>query len=121
MAIQGYVEALLGGLEANTKRALTEVFRYVLPNGRFGPVEHQTKTDNFQGYYVSSTSDSSTGEFSIVHGLGRTPYLLIPVLPLDVVGARTIPLTVTRAADGQRVYLKTEAGSTSAPLNLYLE
>jgi hypothetical protein len=121
MSITGYIEALLGGLEANTKRALTEVFRYDLPNHKFGPVDHQTKSENFQGYYVSSTADSSTGEFSIVHGLGRTPYLMVPVVPLDVVGARSIPLTVTRAADGNRVYVKTEAGSTSAPFFLYLE
>jgi hypothetical protein len=121
MAIPGYVEALLGGLEANTKRALTEVFRYVLPNGKWGPVDHQTKSESFQGYYVSSTTASSTGEFSIVHGMGRTPYLCIPIVPLDVVGARSIPLTVTRAADGQRIYLKTEAGSTSAACFLYLE
>ena len=121
MSTPGYVESLLGGLEANAKRALLEVFRYVLPNGRFGPVEHQTKSENFQGYYVSSTSGASTGEFSIVHGMGRAPYVVLPVLPLDVVGARTIPLTVTRAADGQRLYLKTEAGYTDAPISLYLE
>ena len=48
-------------------------------------------------------------------------YLVMPVIPLDLVGARSIPLTVTRAADDQRVYLKTEAGSTSAPFSLYVE
>lgn len=121
MAVPGYVEALLGGIEKDTKRALTEIFRYVLPNGRWGPVDHQAKTENFQGYYVESTSASSTGEFSIVHGMGRTPYLAIPVLALDTVNARTIPLTITRAADGQRVYVKTESGYTSAPFSLYLE
>ena len=121
MAIPGFVDALLGGLDANTKRALQEVFRYVLPNGRFGPVEHQGKTENFQGYYLSSTTSDSTSEFSVVHGLGRSPYLVMPVLPLDVIGARTVPLTVTRAADANRVYLKTEAGSTSAAFAVYLE
>ena len=121
MAITGYVESLLGGLEGNTKRVLTEAFRYVLPNGKFGPVDHQTKSESFQAYYVNSTSATSTGEFSIQHGMGRTPYLAVPVLALDVIGARMIPLTVTRAADSQRVYLKTEAGSTSAPFSLLLE
>ena len=121
MSSPGYVESLIGGLEATTKRALVEAFRYILPNTNFGPVEHQTKAVNFQGYYVVSTAAASTGEFSIVHGLGRTPYLALPVVPLDLVGARAIPLTVTRAADGQRVYLKTEAGSTSAVFALYVE
>ena len=121
MAIPGYVNALLGGLDEATKRVLTQVFQYVLPNAKFGPVDHQTKSESFQGYYLQSTSATSTGEFSIQHGLGRTPYLLIPVAPLDLVGSRLIPLTITRAADDQRVYLKTEAGSTSAPFSLYLE
>lgn len=121
MAVPGYTEALLGGLPSDVKRVLTELMRYVLPNGRFGPIDHQTKSESFQAYYVNSTSGGSTSEFSIVHGMGRTPYLALPVMPLDVVGARTIPLTVTRAADGQRVYVKTEAGFTSAPFTLFLE
>ena len=121
MSSPGYVESLIGGLEATTKRALVEAFRYILPNTRFGPVEHQTKSENFQGYFLISTSAASTAEFSIEHGLGRIPYLVKPVLPMDLVGARVIPLTVTRAADAQRIYLKTDAGSTSAAFALYVE
>jgi hypothetical protein len=121
MAILGYVESLIGGLDANTRRSLTEVFRYLLPNTRFGPVSHQTKSESFQAYYVNSTTPTSTGEFSIVHGLERVPYLALPVLPMDHVGARLVPLTVTRAADASRVYLKTEAGSTSTPFSLLVE
>ena len=113
--------AELGGLPADTKKVLTNLFTYLVPNLRFGPVDHQTKAENFQAYFVESTTAASTGEFSIQHGLGRTPYLAIPVLPLDLVGAQLVPLTVTRAADGQRVYLKTEAGYTSAPVALLLE
>lgn len=119
MSTPGYVESLLGGLEA--KRALTEVFRYVLPNGRFGPVDHQTKSESFQAYYVNSTTDTSTGEFSIVHGLGRTPYLAIPVLNLGSSATKLPVLTVSRPADGQRVYLKADAGSTNALFSLLLE
>ena len=121
MASVGYVKSLIGGLPDDLKRVLTEVAQYVLPNTKFGPVEHQAKSESFQGYFLSSTSAGSTGEFSVQHGLGRTPYALIPIMPLNVIGARTIPLTVTRAADGQRIYLKTESGSTSAPFFLYLE
>ena len=101
------------------KKTFTNVFTYLVPNLRFGPIEHQTKAENFIGFYVNSTTAASTGEFSVLHGMGRTPYLLKPVLPLDVVGAAIVPLEVSRAADAQRVYLKST--STSAPISLYLE
>lgn len=119
MAALGGLEALLGGLDDNTKRALTEVLRALVPNLRGGPVDHQVKLENFQRYYVNSTTAASTGEFSVVHGMGRAPYALRQVLPLDVIGAQLVPLTVSRAADAVRVYLK--SSSTSAPFTLELE
>ena len=121
MATFGFIESLLGGLEAKLKRPLLEALRYVVSNGRFGPAAHQTKSESFQAYYLESTTSDSTGEFSILHGMGRIPYIAVPVLPLDLVGARTIPLEVTRAADAQRVYVKTEAGSTSAVFIILVE
>ena len=120
MSITGYVESLLGGLPAEQKKVETEIFRYVLPNGRFGPVSHQTKTENFNAVYVSSTTSSTANEeFSIVHGLGRAPYVVIPVLPLDVIGGAVVRLQVTRAADAMRVYLRSP--DTNAVIALYLE
>ena len=121
MAVPGFAESLIGGLPIDVKRALTEVLRYIIPNGRFGPVEHQTKSESFQAYYVNSTSDPSTGEFSIVHGMGRTPYLAVPVLSLESSGTTLPVLRVSRPADGQRVYLRADAGSTNAPFSLLLE
>lgn len=121
MAQIGFVTSLLGGLDAGLKRALTEIFQYILPNNRFGPVAHQTKSESFQAFYVNSTTAASTSEFSILHGIGRTPYVAVPVIPLDQVGAKTVLLTVSRAADAQRVYLKADAGSTNAPFSLLLE
>lgn len=106
MAALGGIEAELGGLPTDLKKALSAVFRYLVPNLRHGPVGHQDKSENFQAYYLTSTTAGSTGEFSIAHGLGRTPYLAIPVLALDSVGAEIVPLEVSRAADNQRVYLK---------------
>lgn len=100
---------------------LTNVFTYLVPNLRLGPVSHQTKSENLQAYYVNATSATSTGEFTIQHGMGRTPYVYVQVGALDRVNSRTIPLTVTRAADASRIYLKTEAGSTNAPFSLLLE
>lgn len=121
MAVPGYAEALLGGLPGDVKRVLTEVFRYIVPNGRFGPVEHQTKSESFQAYYLNSTTPSDTSEFSVVHGLGRTPYSLVPVLSLESSAVHLVRLTVTRPADGQRIYLKTDAGSTNRAFSVLVE
>ena len=111
---------MLGGLDATVKRVLTDVFRQLIPNWRFGPVSHQAKSENFQAYYVTSTTSSTANdEFSIVHGLGRIPYLAVPVLPLDQVGAKTVRLQVARAADAQRVYLKSP--ESTAVFSLLLE
>lgn len=119
MATTGYIDALLQSLPAEGRSVLTQVFRYLVPNLRFGPATNQTKSENFQAYFFSGTTAASTGEFSIQHGMSRAPYLAVPVLPLDVVGARTVPLEVTRAADSQRIYLKST--STSAAFTLLVE
>ena len=120
MALEGYVLSLLGGFPADAKKSLTEIFRYVLPNGRFGPASHQAKTESFQAVYVSSTTSATANEeFSVLHGLGRAPYLVVPTLPLDVVGGALVRLQVTRAADAARVYLRSP--DTSAVVMLYLE
>lgn len=120
MSVPGYAESLFGGLATDIKRVFTEYSRYVLPNGRFGPVTHQGKSENFQAYYVlSTTASTANDEFSVVHGLGRTPYLAIQVLPLDQIGAKQVRLEVTRAADGQRAYFRSP--EVSAPLALLLE
>lgn len=119
MASLGAVEAELGGLPADLKRALLSAWRYFGLNLRFGPVEHQAKAENFQGYTLTSTTASSTGEFSVLHGLGRAPYRAMPCADLSAVGAQIVPLEVTRAADAQRIYLKST--STSAVFSLYVE
>jgi hypothetical protein len=120
MATAGFVEALLGSLDATTRKAFRAVFDYVLRNLRFGTPQHGTASENFQGYfYETTTAAVANTEFSIVHGLGRVPYLVIPILPLDAVGSKIVPLTVTRAADSSRVYLSSSV--TSAAIVLYVE
>jgi hypothetical protein len=84
-----------------------------------GVPDHQTRATNFQAYFEQSTTASDTGEFSFAHGLGQTPHLAIPVLDLSQPGARMVPLEVSRAADGRRVYLKST--STSAPMMVLVE
>lgn len=113
MAVEGYVKALLGGVDATLKRVLQEAFRYVVENGRFGPPEHQTKSESFLAYYVESTTPSTANtEFSIQHGMGKTPYLAIPLIPLGSSGYELRNFVVTRPADNQRVYFRTGATNT---------
>ena len=119
MANAGYVSARLLGLPAEVRRVMSDVFDYILPNLRFGPPD-QPKAENFSAFYVSSTTPATANqEFSIQHGMGRIPYLALPVVPTGSVGAQTVPLLVSRAADAQRVYFKST--STSAPIVLLLE
>lgn len=120
MANPAYVESLVGSLPPEHRLAWKRVMDYVLRNLRFGPVAHQTRTENLQAYYVTATTPATAQqEFSIAHGLSRTPYVLIPVLGLDSVNQQIVPLTVARAADDQRIYLK--SSSTSAAIALLVE
>jgi hypothetical protein len=120
MAAIGGLLAIIGGLETQTKKVMTELINAAFPNLRGGPVEHQTKLENFQRYYVNSTTNSTANdEFTVVHGMGRAPYALRQVLPLDQIGAKEVRLEVTRAADAVRIYLKSP--EASAPITLELE
>lgn len=115
MADIGSVEAEFGSLPVEHKKALVAAFRYVLRNLSFGAVEHQKPAKNFQAYYLQGTTDAvANTEFSIAHGLSSAPSVLIPVMGLDAVNSQIVPLTVTRAADDKRVYLK--SSSTSAAI-----
>lgn len=112
MADKGYVRAVLGAIK-DGKRELNAAFEHVLDTWRLGPPEHQTRAQNAQLYFLTSTSAAaSTSEFSIEHGLATTPKLAIPVLDLTQVGCKAGGLTVSRAADGRRVYLKSSDTST---------
>lgn len=113
MADIGGVKAELASFEGAQKTSLQNAFSYVLNNLTFGAVEHQTRAKNFQAYYLTGTTSSNAStEFSIAHGLGSAPSVLIPVVALNQVGAQLVPLQISRAADDKRVYLK--SSSTSA-------
>jgi hypothetical protein len=120
MAQPSYIEALLGGLDAGVKRALKLVFEYVLTNLRFGRPEERQRAENIQAYYYSATTAATANqEFAIAHALGRAPYLVLPVLSLQDVGAKLVPLTVTKAADESHVYLSSSV--TNAPITVLVE
>ena len=121
MAQTGYAKALLGGLPDDLKVALTRILEYIVPNGKFGPPDDRAKSESFSAFYMVSTTATSTGEFSIQHGMGRTPYVAIPVLALNSSVYHLPVLSVTRPADGQRLYLKAEAGSTNQVFVLLVE
>lgn len=121
MADQGNVEILLAGLpDVGMRRIFKSIFQYILRDVRLGRAVSGDPSKNFGGGFYQVTTPAVAGtEFSITHDFGRTPYLCIPVLPLDVVGATIVPLTVSRAATESKVYLtSTEA---SATVYVYLE
>lgn len=120
MATPGYIESLVGNLEAPLRAALVRVFDYVLRNLRLGPVANSTRSENLAAYYYTTTTPATANEeFSVAHGLGRVPYVLIPVLSLDSINQAIVPLTVSRAADASRFYLK--SSSTSAAIAILVE
>ena len=122
MADLGYLTRQLAGIEdAKTKAVLTNIFTYLLQNLRLGVPAHHVRAENLQAYWQESTTASDTSEFSIAHGLQSAPHYAIPVLALDQPGATFVPLQVSRAADGRRIYLKVPAGSTAVPFTLLVE
>ena len=125
MAAEGNVETMLSGLDDATQRVLKAIFKYILKDIRFDRATPQgtatfAVSQNMGGGFFSATTPSSANrEFAIAHGFGHPPYLLIPVLPLDVTNAAIVRLTVSRPADSSFVYLKSP--ETSQPVYVYLE
>jgi len=119
VASKGYIEQLLNGMPYEQRRPLLTAFNYLLDNLRLGLRSDRTRAENLQGYrYDVTTHADANTEFSFAHGLGSAPYLLVPVLPLES-GAQLVPLTVSKAPDGERVYLK--SSSTGASVSVYIE
>jgi len=125
MATSSHAKTLLGGIDAALKKALSEVLDYVLNNTMaFGPIEAnepRTKTTNMAGRYLKvTTSGTANQEFSVAHGLGRTPNVIWQVTSPRVVNSRFLgDLTVSRAADEMRLYLT--SASTGAVVWVYCE
>lgn len=121
MASIGYVRTLLAGLPEVPKRIMTQVMEHLMGNLRFGPVDHHKRAENFQAYFVSSTTASDTSEFSVVHGLATTPRFVMPVLDPSLAGATLPVLTISKAADARRLYFKAAAGSTNVAFSVLVE
>ncbi len=126
MSDYAFCETLLSGMSGpeGDRQVLKAVLKYTLQDCRFGPASPASAggvvSKNFGGgFFSAKTPSTANQEFSIVHGFGRVPYLLIPVLPLDTVNAACVRLTISRAADVSRIYLKSP--DTSQPINVYIE
>ncbi len=117
MAATGYVAQILNALDADVRKVLTQAFDYVMRENSLGEA---TKAENFAWYRITGvTSTSANTEFSVVHGMSAAPAKLIPYLDLSVVNAQLPELTVSRAPDARRVYLKSP--SVGATFQAYLE
>lgn len=130
MASFGNIDAMLTGVDdVGLQRVLKGVFRYLLTNLRLGRATGSTgqsaastaiPSENLSGgFFTATTPGTANQEFTVPHNFGRAPYLLIPVIPLDQLGAAIVRLTVSRAADASNVYLKSP--DTSQPVYMYLE
>lgn len=120
MADPGYVKTLANTLPADVRRVLGLIGEYILGNLKIGRPTHQTRATNLQAYHLTGRTPATPDtEFSIEHGLATAPYLLIPVLDLQTVGALLVPLETARAADNRRIYLKSSEGD--ATFNVVIE
>jgi len=114
------VEVLVGGVDPDLKRVIIRIFDYVLNNLRIGRPDANTRSENLQAYFVAGTTPAvANTAFSVVHGLSQPPYVAIPVLDLQSVNSELPRLIVSRAADANRVYLKSP--DASAPFVLMVE
>jgi hypothetical protein len=116
MASLSLVEGEIRSLPEALRPGLLRIFRAILPDLRFGHPTGDTSdpSTNFgAGFFAVTTPAVANTEFTIPHGFGRTPYLVVPVLPLDQVNAQIVPLKVTRVADDKRVYLSSSVASAT--------
>lgn len=125
MANPSYLKSILASILTPEQRpAWNQVVQYLLTNlnaGRIVPGATQVdRGANLLWFPVMATTPSTPGQtFAVPHGLGRIPYAVYPVLPLDVVGARMVPLTTAQAADSRQIYLSSSVAD--APVYLMVE
>lgn len=120
MSDLGLLAAQVNSLPQEMRPTMLRIITELVKNTRFGHPADMTASTNFGAAFYEATTPSTPGdEFTISHGLGRTPYLLVPVLPLDVEGAQLVPLVVTRVADDNRVYLASSVAD--APFTCFIE
>lgn len=116
----GVVKSYLGGLPADMKLAFTNVFTYILNNGRVGLPGHLKRAENLMWIQLDFvTSTAANQEFTVAHGLGTPPRVAFPCLDLTSSGTQLVNLRTTRPADRSRVYLASP--STNAFGTIFVE
>lgn len=117
MATKGGIDLFINALPTEIRYPLQQAFGYVMDNWRLGT---GTRAENAQWYPFSVTTPAvANTEFSILHKIGVAPTWIIPVVDVSAVGSQLVPLQISKAADSQRVYLK--SSSTSAVFTVLLE
>lgn len=116
MADIGAVKTELAAFDGAQKSGLLSAFTYILSNWSFSASDRGKAGNNLLYYIDGTTSSNANQEFSIAHGMEGTPSVLIPVMKLNQVNSQVVSLSVSRAADGKRVYLKSP--STSAAITV---
>jgi hypothetical protein len=106
MASRDYVETLIAGLPQELQPTVKEIFTEVLNRIAIGRATAGEKSVNLSGVFLQGkTAAIANAEFKIAHGMDATPYLAVPVLPLDAVNAVVPQLKVTKPADAMYIYL----------------
>jgi hypothetical protein len=121
MADKGAILAILQGLpEEQGRRIHKALYERWMSDLKFGRAIPGDPAINFGGGFFSATTHATPDQmFMVPHSITRVPYLLIPMLPVNVVGAKLVELTTARAADTLNVYLSSPVAS--APIYFYLE
>jgi hypothetical protein len=117
MASKGRIDAALNALPQELRVPLRDAFYEVLDAWRLGDGR---RAENAQWYQTEFTTPGvAQTEFTVAHGMESAPGRFVPVLRLNEVGDQIVPLSVSRAADSQFVYLK--SSSTGAVMSGYFE
>ncbi len=120
MADLGAIKGYLGGLPAEQKKPLTDLFTYLLKNIRVGLPGDKKPAENFPWIQLDGvTSTTVNQEFSIAHGQAVAPRVAFPCLDLTSSGTQFIAMTTTRPADSKRLYLK--SATANAAFTLFIE
>ncbi len=120
MASIGFIESLLNVFPQDQRRALGESFREAIKLFRIGSPEAGKSSENLAGGFLEVTTSTTAGqEVAVAHGLGVTPYLVMPVVPVQSSGVSMVPFTVTRSADASNIYVSSSL--TARTFRLYVE
>lgn len=120
IADKGAIDLELNTLDPAIRGPVSRAFHALMDGWRLGEPGEGKRGINAQWYQRTFTTPANANtEFTIAHGLAAIPVAIYPVLFLDQVNSQMVPLTVSRAADVNRIYLK--SSSTGATGMVWVE